>query len=142
MKYTFWIGRLDGDELELWMEFFEPLQALEWKRKHFAREKDVVCVEHHESGKLSSSIRKTIDYCPAWADGDNWRVICDDSLRAVEIIKKLNSDKSRRMLEAKRKREAEKRAVAFELSKAKLEAYGMTEQEHKDLTDNLKGDTK
>ena len=142
MKYSFWVGRLQDGEIELWMEFFEPSQAIAWRKKHFRGEKDVVCVEHKESGKLSSSIRKTINYCPEWADGTNWRVVTDETVKHIEIIKLARKKKTEKMLETKRLRELEEKKRAMELALEKEDAYGMSEKEHKDLTDNLIGDTK
>ena len=142
MRYSFWIGKVVDGELELWMEFFEPSMAIAWKKNHFRSDKDVICVEHKESGRLSSAIRKSVNYCPEWADGENWRVITDEAVRAVEIIKAVNKKKTERMHEAKREKELEEKKRAMELALAKEEAYGMSETEHKDLTDVLIGDTK
>ena len=134
--YTFWIGRLDSEsgELELWLEFFEPSQALDWKKRHFRGEDDVICVEHHESGKLSSSGRRTIKYWPEWANGDNWRRVTSDSVAHIESIKMANASRAQKAREAKRLRDVEEKRRHFELSQAKREAYGMTETEHNELT--------
>ena len=140
-KYSFWIGRLEEDgTLELWLEFFEPKLALDWKRKHFPGEDDVICVEHHESGKLSSSGRKTLRYWPEWADGDNWRRIGPDCIRQIDLLLAANASRVQKAKEARTIRDLEEKKRAFELATAKEDAYGMPEEHHRDLTANIEED--
>jgi hypothetical protein len=138
-KYSFWIGRVsEDDSLELWLEFFEPRLALTWKREHFPGEKDVICVEHHESGKLSSSGRKTLSYWPEWANGDNWRRITSETVRRFDLILEASARKSEKMRETKAIKEASEKRRALELALAKEEAYAMPESAHSELTSNQK----
>lgn len=133
-RYSFWLGRLNEDGLELWMEFFEPRLALAWKRQHFPGETDVVCVEHHESGKLSSSVRKTISYWPEWATGDNWRRVCDDTVRHFDLLLDSRAKKAQKARETRFLTELTEKRRALELAEAKEEAYGMAQAEHEELT--------
>ena len=120
------------------MEFFEPRQALEWRRKHFPREEDIICVEHHESGKLSSSHRKTVKYWPDWATGDNWRRITSETVQRFDLILSSKAKRAQKARETRAITDFVERKRASELTEAKEEAYGMPEREHSELTMRVK----